>query len=201
MSFRSTTSVARFLRHRGEPTQPSARAPPRDPPYFKPVVVQRRHPGEPSTQGELFQEHWTLQTTATGIPTRNVPQRGASRRNWLPAQVFASDGGLRRGDARRSVRAHRALGGSGAVHLGPTPIKLPTRPTLAALAAWRSWRFSLSRWFDYIMMTFWGFFRRVSVGWVREGRGGVEVVTLGVRLTPRYWFGRAVSKAPPPLLG
>ena len=50
-------SVARFLRHRGEPTQPPARAPPRDPPYFKPLVVQRRHPGEPSTQGELFQEH------------------------------------------------------------------------------------------------------------------------------------------------
>jgi hypothetical protein len=37
-------SAARFLRHRGEPTEPPARARSRDPPYFKSLVV-RRHPG------------------------------------------------------------------------------------------------------------------------------------------------------------
>ena len=50
-------SVARFQRHRGEPTEPPARAPPRDPPYFKTLVVGRRQPTETSTQRELFEEH------------------------------------------------------------------------------------------------------------------------------------------------
>jgi hypothetical protein len=50
-------SVQRFLRHRGEPTEPPARAPPRDPPYFKTLVVRRRQPTETSTQRELFEEH------------------------------------------------------------------------------------------------------------------------------------------------
>jgi hypothetical protein len=49
--------VARFLRHRGEPTEPPARASPRDPPYFKTLVVRRRRPTETSTQRELFEEH------------------------------------------------------------------------------------------------------------------------------------------------
>ncbi len=50
-------NVARFLRHRGEPTEPPARAPPRDPPYFKTLVVRRRPSNESSPQGELFEEH------------------------------------------------------------------------------------------------------------------------------------------------
>lgn len=50
-------SAARFLRHRGEPTEPPARAPPRDPPYFKTFVVRRRQPTETSPQQELFEEH------------------------------------------------------------------------------------------------------------------------------------------------
>ena len=49
--------VARFLHHRQEPTEPPACAPPRDPPYFKTLVVRRRQPTEPSTQRELFEEH------------------------------------------------------------------------------------------------------------------------------------------------
>jgi hypothetical protein len=49
--------VARFLHHRREPTEPPARAPPREPPYFKTLVVRRRQPTEPSTQRELFEEH------------------------------------------------------------------------------------------------------------------------------------------------
>jgi hypothetical protein len=49
-------SVARFLRHRGEPTEPRARAPPREPPYFK-TLVRRRPASESSQQGELFDEH------------------------------------------------------------------------------------------------------------------------------------------------
>jgi hypothetical protein len=51
------TSAARFLRHLGEPTEPPARAPARDPPYFKSHVVRRRQPAEPSPQRELFEEH------------------------------------------------------------------------------------------------------------------------------------------------
>ena len=50
-------SVQRFLRYRGEPTEPPARAPPRDPPYFKTLVVRRRPASETSQQGELFEEH------------------------------------------------------------------------------------------------------------------------------------------------
>ena len=53
----SPQSVARFLRHRGEPAEPPARAPPRDPPYFKTLVVRRRQPTETSSQRELFEEH------------------------------------------------------------------------------------------------------------------------------------------------
>jgi hypothetical protein len=49
--------VARFLHHRREPTEPPARAPPRDPSYFKTLVVRRRQPTEPSTQRELVEEH------------------------------------------------------------------------------------------------------------------------------------------------
>src|SRR5690349_12530644 len=44
------TEVARLLHHRGEPTEPPARAPPRNPPYFKTSVVRRRQPTETSTQ-------------------------------------------------------------------------------------------------------------------------------------------------------
>ncbi len=50
-------SVARLLRHRGEPTEPPARAPPRDPPYFKSLVVRRQQPTQTSPQRELFEEH------------------------------------------------------------------------------------------------------------------------------------------------
>jgi hypothetical protein len=50
-------SVARLLRHRGEPTEPLTRAPARAPPYFKSHVVRRRKPPEPSQQPELFEEH------------------------------------------------------------------------------------------------------------------------------------------------
>lgn len=50
-------SVQRFLRHRGEPYEPPARAPPRAPPFFKTLVVRRRATSERSQQGELFEEH------------------------------------------------------------------------------------------------------------------------------------------------
>jgi hypothetical protein len=50
-------SLARFLRHRGEPTEPPARAPPRDPPYFKSLVVRRQQSTQTSPQRELFEEH------------------------------------------------------------------------------------------------------------------------------------------------
>lgn len=49
--------VARFLHHRGERTEPPARAPPRDPPYFKILVVRRRQQTETSPQRELFEKH------------------------------------------------------------------------------------------------------------------------------------------------
>ncbi len=51
------TQVARFLHHRGELSEPPARAPPRDPPYFKTLVVRRRQQTETSSQRELFEEH------------------------------------------------------------------------------------------------------------------------------------------------
>jgi hypothetical protein len=50
-------SVARFLRHSGDPTDPPLRAPARDPPYFKTLVVRRRQPTDASSQQELFEEH------------------------------------------------------------------------------------------------------------------------------------------------
>ncbi len=49
-------SVARFLLHRGQPTQPPARAPPRDPPHFKTLVVRRRPVSDSSQQQELFED-------------------------------------------------------------------------------------------------------------------------------------------------
>jgi len=53
------SSAARFLRHRGEPTEPPTRAPARDPPYWRGLVVRRRQPAEHehSAQRELFEEH------------------------------------------------------------------------------------------------------------------------------------------------
>ena len=49
------TEVTRFLHHLREPTEPPVRAPPRDPPYFKTLVVRRRQPTETSTQQLLFE--------------------------------------------------------------------------------------------------------------------------------------------------
>lgn len=43
-------SVARFLRHLGEPTDPPARAPARDPPYWQSRVLRRRSISD-DTQG------------------------------------------------------------------------------------------------------------------------------------------------------
>lgn len=53
------SSAARFLHHRGEPTEPPTRAPARDPPYWRGPIVRRRQPAEPepSAQRELFEEH------------------------------------------------------------------------------------------------------------------------------------------------
>jgi hypothetical protein len=44
-------SIARILNHLGEPTEPPARAPARDPPYFASRAERRK----PATQGELFE--------------------------------------------------------------------------------------------------------------------------------------------------
>jgi hypothetical protein len=51
-------SVARFLRHLGEPTEPPKRAPARDPPYWTSRVL-RRHPEHSghSAQMGMFEEH------------------------------------------------------------------------------------------------------------------------------------------------
>jgi hypothetical protein len=54
------SSVARFLRHLGEPTEAPPMAPARDPPYYKTRAVRRTlgelapPPSEDRTQGELF---------------------------------------------------------------------------------------------------------------------------------------------------
>jgi hypothetical protein len=54
------SSVARFLRHLGEPTEAPPMAPARDPPYYKTRTVRRTlgelapPPSEDRTQGELF---------------------------------------------------------------------------------------------------------------------------------------------------
>ncbi len=50
-------NAARLLRHHGEPLEPPVRAPPRDAPYFKTLVVPRRQPTASSPQQELFEEH------------------------------------------------------------------------------------------------------------------------------------------------
>jgi hypothetical protein len=42
--------AARFLRHRGEPTEPPARAPARDPPYWQSKIVRRHGQSEQSSQ-------------------------------------------------------------------------------------------------------------------------------------------------------
>lgn len=39
-------SIARFLRHVGEPYAPPARAPPRPPPYYKTAVIRRLNLGD-----------------------------------------------------------------------------------------------------------------------------------------------------------
>jgi hypothetical protein len=44
-------SIARFLRHLGEPTEPPVRAPARGPPYFSSRAARRT----PAQQGELFE--------------------------------------------------------------------------------------------------------------------------------------------------
>ena len=50
-------SAARFLRHRGEPTEPPSRAPARDPPYWQSKTVRRHGQSEQSSQLGLFEEH------------------------------------------------------------------------------------------------------------------------------------------------
>jgi hypothetical protein len=50
-------SAARFLRHRGEPTEPPARAPARAPPYWQSKIVRRHGQSEQSSQLGLFEEH------------------------------------------------------------------------------------------------------------------------------------------------
>lgn len=52
-------SVARFMRHLGEPLEPPARAPARDPPFWQSRVLRRRHErhAEQAAQLGLFEEH------------------------------------------------------------------------------------------------------------------------------------------------
>jgi hypothetical protein len=50
-------SGARFLRHRGEPTEPPKRAPARDPPYWQSKIVRRHGQTEQSSQLGLFEDH------------------------------------------------------------------------------------------------------------------------------------------------
>jgi hypothetical protein len=50
-------SAACFLRHRGEPTEPPARAPARAPPYWQSKIVGRHGQSEQSSQLGLFEEH------------------------------------------------------------------------------------------------------------------------------------------------
>ncbi|MEO8903941.1 MAG: hypothetical protein ABI627_20670, partial [Polyangiaceae bacterium] len=53
------SSVARFLRHQGEPSEVPPRAAARAPPYFQSRAVRRQYhaPSESEPQLELFQEH------------------------------------------------------------------------------------------------------------------------------------------------
>src|SRR5690606_9596636 len=52
-------SVARFMRHLGEPLEPPARAPAKDPPFWQSRVLRRRHErhAEQAAQLGLFEEH------------------------------------------------------------------------------------------------------------------------------------------------
>jgi hypothetical protein len=52
-------SAARFLRHRGEPSEPPTRAPApaRAPPYWQSKIVRRHGQTEQSSQLGLFEEH------------------------------------------------------------------------------------------------------------------------------------------------
>jgi Putative transposase len=50
-------SAARFLRHRGEPSEPPTRAPARAPPYWQSKIVRRHGQSEQSSQLGLFEEH------------------------------------------------------------------------------------------------------------------------------------------------
>jgi hypothetical protein len=50
-------SAARFLDHRGDPTDSPARAPARDPPYWQSKIVRRHGQSEQSSQLGLFEEH------------------------------------------------------------------------------------------------------------------------------------------------
>ncbi|MEO6602991.1 MAG: hypothetical protein ABIQ16_24110 [Polyangiaceae bacterium] len=50
-------SAARFLRHRGEPTEPPLRAPARAPSYWQSKIVRRHGQSEQPTQLGLFEEH------------------------------------------------------------------------------------------------------------------------------------------------
>jgi hypothetical protein len=65
------TQVTRFLHHRREPTEPPARAPPRDPPYFKTLVVRRRQPTDDrdeDTANKVGAEGWEM----VGMVTANL---------------------------------------------------------------------------------------------------------------------------------
>jgi len=57
-------SVAGFLRHLGEPTEPPARVPARDPPFWQSRVLRRRH-HERSEQIGLFEEQSQGRLTCT----------------------------------------------------------------------------------------------------------------------------------------
>ena len=51
-----SASTARFLRHRGEPTEPPSRAPARAPPYWLSLMARRHGQSEPPSQLGLFEE-------------------------------------------------------------------------------------------------------------------------------------------------
>jgi hypothetical protein len=118
------TQVARFLHHRGEPTEPPARAPPRDPPYFQDLrrstatTERALHSGR-AVRGALNPE--------ASAPAPAMRRRGASRGDGLAARGLRS--GRLCGEVTTPFRGPTGSlrGSSGDRHLGPPPLKLPTR--------------------------------------------------------------------------
>jgi hypothetical protein len=94
------------LRHRGEPTEPPARAPPRDPPYFKTLVVRRRPTPESSRQGSCPRRIEPCYSQ-TGTANRAAPPSLAPSPGRCPCLTVRAAAGQA---ARRSVRPHHPPG-------------------------------------------------------------------------------------------